>query len=156
MSGFTFPTVGRLDHTSPPSRSSLLHDLRYDVPLRLPLHHPRSLRFPLASRYLASPLSFVLRIRDGDPRLPGLFLYRSPFRFLHFTRSWRSSRVPRLPLYAHAPLAITDPGGILVFAITHTGFMPSSSSRLSAFPATLPRVIHTFPMDHNYTYFGVQ
>ncbi len=34
------------------------------------------------------------------------------FPVSHLTRSWRFSQVPRLPLCAHAPLVITDSGGV--------------------------------------------
>ena len=111
-----------------------LLDLRYYDPLRLLLFHPGSLRSSLVHRYLASPLSFVCRKQEEDTCLPGLFLYRSPFRLLHLTRSWQSSRVPRLPLCAHAPFLVS--GGVLLFAITHTGLTPSSHVKLSAFPDT--------------------
>ena len=53
-----------------------------------------------------------------------------------FARSWRFSQVPRLPFYAHAPIEI-DSGGIPAFAIACWRFMPSSQTKLSAFPVTI-------------------
>ena len=75
MPGFTFPPVGRLGLTSPPSRPLILHGLRYYVPLRLPLHHPSSLRSTLVRRYLASPLSFVCLQSGWRPPACLAFLY---------------------------------------------------------------------------------
>ena len=135
MPGFTFPPVGRLGLTSPPSRPLILHGLRYYVPLRLPLHHPGSLRSTLVRRYLASPLSFVSHHRAGDRLLvPSLLTIPVAFPVSFLTRSLRSSRVPRLPLCAHAPFLVS--GGVLPFAIARRGLIPSSKSKLSAFPVT--------------------
>ncbi len=49
MPGFTFPTVGRLDNTSPPSRSAQQSDHRYYVPLRLPKVRLRFVRYSLSA-----------------------------------------------------------------------------------------------------------
>ena len=98
----TFPACPALGH-------------RYYVPLRLPLHHPGSLRLSLASRYLVShpcvscPLRLVSGMRAAHLRLACLYTGRL-VSGCSFTRSWRFSQVPRLPLYAHAPL--DDSGGV--------------------------------------------
>jgi len=70
MPGFTFPTVGRLGFTSPPSASHILGH-RYYVQLRLPRFHLGSLRLSLAPRYLVhSPIrSFAYSTLSGW-RLP--------------------------------------------------------------------------------------
>ena len=82
MPGFTFPSVGRLGLTSPPSRSSYFIDLRYYDPLRLPLLRLGSLRISLVSRYLAffhlrsCPLRLALRVWEITHRRLATFLYR--------------------------------------------------------------------------------
>lgn len=48
MPSITFPTVGRLGATSPPSRSNIA-DPRYYVPLRLPKVHLRFVRCSLSA-----------------------------------------------------------------------------------------------------------
>jgi len=53
MPGFTFPSVGPLGLSSPPSRPSSYFGHRYYDPLRLPLLHLGSLRSSLVYRYLA-------------------------------------------------------------------------------------------------------
>ncbi len=137
MPGFSFPPVGPLGHGFPPSRPSYSGRRYYDQ-LRLPLHLLRSLRFALDPRYLACTRSFVFlsarrRARCRPSQRLAALVYRFACPGLSAARSWRSSQVPRLPLCVHAPLA--DPGGVLPFAITRSGLMPSSNHRLSAFPS---------------------
>ena len=72
-----------------------------------------SARFPIPCVLSASFVSLSARSAGGKvhPLTPGLFSIPGRlFRFPH-ARRLRSSRVPRLPLYAHAPLV--DPGGVL-------------------------------------------
>jgi len=109
---------------------------RYYDPLRLPLHLPGSLRYMLAHRYLAS-LPFVRLLQAGGRPPPCTRPSSIPIApiSVSLTRSWRPSRVPRLPLSTHAPLAVV--GGVLPFSIAPTGLMPSSNSKLSAFPVTI-------------------
>jgi hypothetical protein len=113
MPGFTFPSVGPLDLGSPPSRPSNCSDLRYYDPLRLPLLHLGSLRLSLASRYLALSRFRSHRFPGGgsSPFSAWPLLYTGLPIPVPSARRWRFSRVPRLPLCVHAPLA--DPGGAL-------------------------------------------
>ena len=57
MPGFTFPTAGRLDITSPPSQPDSHSDHRYYVPLRLPKVH---LRFVHCS--LSAPDTLIVQL----------------------------------------------------------------------------------------------
>ena len=113
---FTFPSVGPLGLGSPPSRPSTSSHRYYD-PLRLPLLHPGSLRFPLDSRYLAFTRFGSCFPQDSlsgwnkPGQCPASFVYRFACPGFHSARRWRFSRVPRLPLYLHALLG--DPGGVL-------------------------------------------
>ena len=113
MPGFTFPSVGPSGSGSPPSRPSHCFGLRYYDPLRLPLLRLGSLRLALDPRYLACSRFRSLRLPGGGalPASAWPLLYTGwPFP-VSAARRWRSSRVPRLPLCAHAPLV--DPGGVL-------------------------------------------
>ncbi len=114
MPGFSFPPVGPLGHGSPPSRPSTSGRRYYDQ-LRLPLHLLGSLRFRSIPDTLRAPVgSCSSRLAGGlGAARPGAWplLYSGwPFP-VPAARSWRSSRVPRLPLCVHAPLA--DSGGAL-------------------------------------------
>ena len=156
--GFTFPTVGRLGITSPPSRLRLKNH-RYYVPLRLPkallrfvrssLSSPDTLPAPLvcvsysyrktrwgpdAGRYSAGGLS-------STERLP---LYRIPYK-----ETVGSPKFPSYP-FENMPWSQT-PVVSWTLALSHSGLLPSTAFIASAFPVN--RIILT---DHNYTFFGVQ
>ena len=81
MPGFTFPSVGPLGLSSPPSRPST-SDHRYYDPLRLPLLHLGSLRISLDPRYLAlsrlrsSPLRLALQVQKITRRRLASFIFR--------------------------------------------------------------------------------
>lgn len=112
MPGFTFPPVGPLGLGSPPSRPSYRFGLRYYDPLRLPLLHLGALRLRSIPDTLRSPPFVSLAFRRGSsPVRAWPFFYPGLPVPVCLARRWRSSRVPRLPLCAHAPLA--DPGGVL-------------------------------------------
>ena len=110
------PSLGWVAWVSLPHLLDRLRGLRYYVQLRLPLHLLGSLRLSLASRYLCWPpfglCSSRLVGRVGSPRLRlAICCTGSPYLSgCSPTRSWRFSQVPRLPLYAHAPLAVS--GGV--------------------------------------------
>ncbi len=148
------PSLGWVAWVSLPHLLDRLRGHRYYVQLRLPLPLLGSLRFWLASQYLCRP-PFVLcslRLAGGNgstrSRLALCFSGWPSWSGCSPTRSWRFSQVPRLPLYAHAPLAVS--GGVGMFAITHpdSRLPVAQNCRLSPLPS---RVIHAFPMDHNYT-----
>jgi hypothetical protein len=152
MPGFSFPPVGPLGLGSPPSRPSPSGRRYYD-PLRLPLHHLRSLRFALDPRYLAfSRLCSQLAFRVGKItpwRLAALvyrFAYPGPRRKeLAVLSSSRTTPVRTCPArrlrWCPFRLALASPG-----------LLPSGAARPSAFPGSR-RVILS---DHNYEIFGAQ
>ena len=120
MPGFTFPAVGRLDITSPPSRSDhSISDHRYYDPLRLPNVHLRFVRSSLSSpdTLYRPSLLFVSLLEQTrwwaelSSSTPG-FRYRWISYYRHFTQGniW-ISQVPRLPPWPHA--LASDPGGVL-------------------------------------------
>jgi len=116
MPGFTFPPMGPLGLGSPSSRPSNRFGLRYYDPLRLPLLRLGSLRISLDPRYLAltrfCSCSCTARLPARvHPVHAWPLLYPGLPVPVFRARRWRSSRVPRLPLCVHAPLA--DPGGVL-------------------------------------------
>ena len=100
---------------------------------------------------LRSPTFVRVAFREEEiTRLRLAFLYTGSPVPVSSARRWRFSRVPRLPLCVHAPLA--DPGGVLSTRHGVSRTVPSESSRSSAFPSSC-RVILS---DHNYTIFGAQ
>ncbi len=115
MPGFAFAPVGRLGLTSPPSRplprSSLLCSAKTTASPSQVASLCRSL--PDTSLVPIQFVSLLARQRAGDsPLAPGPLVYRfAYFSGCSLTRRSRSSRVPRLPLCAHAPFS--DSGGVL-------------------------------------------
>jgi hypothetical protein len=154
MPGFSFPPVGPLGLGSPPSRPSPSGRRYYD-PLRLPLHHLRSLRFALDPRYLACTRSFVSlsarrRARCRPSRRLAAFVFRlavpGPRRKeLAVLSSSQATPVRTCPArrlrWCPFRLALASPG-----------LLPSGAARPSAFPGSR-RVILS---DHNYEIFGAQ
>ena len=97
---------------------------------------------------MRSPAFVRFAFREEEiTRLRLAFLYTGSPVPVSSARRWRFSRVPRLPLCVHAPLA--DPGGVLSTRHDVSRTVPSESSRSSAFPSSC-RVILS---DHNYTIF---
>ena len=110
------PSSGSLGSRFPTFPAFRLLGHRYYDPLRRPLLRLGSLRVALDPRYLA-----LTRLRSCPmtARFPGRVrpVHAWPLLYpglpvpVSRARRWRSSRVPRLPLCVHAPLA--DPGGVL-------------------------------------------
>ncbi len=151
MPGLSFPTVGPLGLGSPPSRPSTSGHRYYDR-LRLPLHLLGSLRFRSFPDTLRAPVgSCPSRLAGGlgaaRPDAWSLLYSGLPSRS-STTRSWRPSRVPRLPLYVHAPLA--DCGGVLS---TRLGVSWTLAFRLSQ-TVGFPRKNRVILSDHNYEFFA--
>jgi len=148
--GFTFPAVGRLGITSPPSRSTLNH--RYYDPLRLPNVHLGLVHSSLsAPDTLPTPL-FSLAGRDrATLSSAGAFtcsLVGALRRFID-KGTFGSPKFPSYP-FEHMPWSKT-PVVTPALAISCRGLLPSATCIASAFPVN--RII---PKDHNYTFFGVQ
>ena len=138
MPGFTFPWMGRLGLTSPSSRPlarpSVLRSAkttaspsrvasliaRFPIPLLtpgmvcVPFGSPTGMGVPACAWPFVLPVGrcpvVLQRGVGGSPKFPG-------YPCVHMPRS-------------QSPVVSG------MFAITHPGFMPSSRSRLSAFPAT--------------------
>ena len=137
----TFPAFQLLGH-------------RYYDPLRLPRLHLGSLRISLDSRYLAFSCFRSCRFSGGGdhPSAPAWpLLYTGLPVPVPSARRWRFSRVPRLPLCVHAPLA--DSGGALStrHCVSRTGAFRQNKN--VGFPPTRAGVILS---DHDNTVFGAQ
>jgi len=140
MPGFTFPSVGRLGLSSPPSRPLTRSSVLRSAKTTASPSQVTSLlaRFPVPRLAFHRFVFLSARNRaEGRPFTPGLFLYRSPFlfRFLFSRGVGGSLKFPGYP-FMHMPRSST-PVVSPVFAIAHLGLMPSSNSRLSAFPVTI-------------------
>ncbi len=152
--GFAFPTVGRLGITSPPSRRNQRLRHRYYAQLRLPKARLVKLRFMRLSShgtlhaldYLCPSLHFLSRSARCSPKCnrtttPGLLINRYTS-----ASGYSARRQMALPSSQATPMC-TCPGlrprrcpGYL--RITHSGLLPSTVSRASAF---IPIDIGTYP-----------
>jgi len=110
--GFTFPTVGRLGLTSPPSRS---------YPIRTSV---------LCSAKTPKRTSQVCSLFAVRPQYP------SPFR------SGEASGPPKFPSYPHEYMQWSlIPAVTCALAISHPGLLPSEHWKSSAFLTIVPQVI---------------
>jgi hypothetical protein len=149
MPGFSFPPVGPSGFGSPPSRPSPSGHRYYDR-LRLPLLPLRSLRLRSFPDTLRSPAFVRLAFREGSsPVSTWQLLYSGLPIPVPSARRWRSSQVPRLPLYVHAPLA--DCGGVLSTRLGVSWTLAFRLSQTVGFPRKKNRVILS---DHNYKFFA--
>ena len=157
MPGVAFPPVGPLGLGSPRSRAAVASaSPRYDAPLRLPTTPFGSLRFALASRYLARFQSFVVPFPARGPveaptPAPGPLVNRSPCPVMSPGDGWLS-QVPELPLSMHAPLS--DPGGVL--NPRHTALRTAAFRPLETVGFPPRYALRGYPPDHHYTYCGAQ
>ena len=144
MPGFTFPTVGRLGLTSPPSRSAFLSEHRYYDPLRLPDALLRFVRSLLSSPDTLPAFSFFGSRSVGSGLAQGKKLFRKRRGFiLHGTApltpfSYKETPgSPKFPSYPfeHMPWSKT-PVVTPALAISCRGLLPSVKSRTSAFSGT--------------------
>lgn len=155
MPGFAFPKVGRLGFTSPPSRINLSACSAVLCSAKTAKSPSRETSLPeaIAPRYLACTQFFVslplTTFGVGSLQRPGAM---APPRQVSWSAgtpqlpallqgdSWLS-RVPRLPLCAHAPFS--DPGGVPIHSpVTRSGLLPSGTFR----PSTFPRRFGVIPM----------
>ena len=113
MPSITFPTVGRLGATSPPSRSNIA-DHRYYVPLRLP-----RVRHGIVRCSLSTPVTLlsilvcvsIISFQDVSRTCPGSVNLLSEHQEFwgpvipltaFFQGDCGLSQVPELPLWIHA------------------------------------------------------
>lgn len=155
MPGFSFPSVGPLGLSSPPSRPSIFGHRYYD-PLRLPLLHPGALRFrSILGTLRLSPFVCVSQRLTAwvemNPDCAWPLLYSGlPVPVLSPQGDGGSLECPNYPCM-YMPCSGT-PVVSCQLAITFSGLMLSGSARPSAFPS-YRQVILT---NHNYEIFGAQ
>ena len=156
MPGLPFPTVGRVDLTSPPYRRSLSLQHRYYCQLRLPNAHLRSVRYSLSSPdTLHRPSLFVIPFglsgkRELSSPKPGFCLYdRLPQPFC----TGKRSDLPSSQVTPVITCPYSDPGGVLITCLGAMWTVAFRHNKNVGFHLQLPE---GYPKDHNYENFEAQ
>lgn len=167
MPDFTFPTVGRLDITSPPSQPCILPtDYRYYDPLRLPKALLIDLRSSLSLNDTLYFPFFLLCSSSGSHKgrdflcTPG-FLHSEGTPSFHLIKYKETFGPPKFPSYPFEYMTWSKTP-VVFCALRRVGIstylawlelLPSRKYNLSAFTLNTTK---SYPNDHNFTFFGAQ